>query len=132
MGRDWRVVITLTLEEEFLFIHKIKDVLVACHRKANLKLPLQRQVYGPSRYQVYRLGVQEFRIVFHRTFFDMESKTTTLIQLFCVFFEFAQLRYLFVLASSNAFARRPRQCSLGSYGEVDKNRHFYTSLIEDY
>ena len=39
-----------TLEEEFHLIYKIEDVLVACHRKADLKLPLQRQVYGPSRY----------------------------------------------------------------------------------
>ena len=56
-------------------------VFIACHRKANLKVPLQRPrtetnvwTLKISWLQVYRLGVQEFRIVFHRTFFDMERE----------------------------------------------------------
>ena len=77
------------VDAEFNFIYKIEEVFVACHRKSNLKVHLQRQMYGPSRYlgrkyTVWAFKCQEFRIVFHRTFFDMESKTKTQVQLFCL------------------------------------------------
>ena len=119
------------LEEKFYFIHRIEDVLVAYYRKANLKLPLQRQI---SWSQVYRLGVQEFRIVFHRTFFDMESKTKTLVQLFCVVLRICPVEISICVSVFEHFCQTTAtmQFRSVSYGEVDKNRHFYTGLIEGY